>query len=188
MKWMLALLFVLVPNIVFGQDTGGLVKCSGPDCNLCTLVTMTNEILQWVMGVLISLAVLGLMYAGIKLVTSGGDTSAWTSAKNMFTNIIIGFVIVLSAWLIVDTLLKMVLTDEIQTKYGPWHQIDGAQCGGINEPSETATTGVARQYCFSIHSSEIYCEATLTMCEATRLQKMDDRNISYAPPCALERR
>ena len=70
-----------------------------------------------------------MVWAGFKLVTSQGNPSALSDAKGRFMNAFIGLLIVLSAWLIVDTLMRGLLpgdTGEI-TGWGPWSQIQCAE-------------------------------------------------------------
>lgn len=64
------------------------------------------------------------VWAGFGLVTSGGNPTALTEAKSRFTNAFIGLLIVLSAWLLVDTLMRGLLGGEGEiTGYGPWSEI-----------------------------------------------------------------
>ena len=99
-----------------GSDTG-LVTCSGPDCDACDLVNMVNKIVNFLIVLLTIAATFALVITGFKMVTSGGNTTAWESAKGTFANIIIGFILVLGAWLIVDTLL-LTLTGKSLTLLG----------------------------------------------------------------------
>ena len=118
---------------MYGQD-GGLVTCKdGISCDMCDFVDMINGLVTWLIGFLVLLAVLGLMIAGFKLVTSAGNEAAWSSAKQMFTNVIIGFVIVLAAWIIVDTIMKAFVASD--SGFGPWNEIE--DCGGLfNQQTE----------------------------------------------------
>ena len=109
MKWLSLAFLAFVPLIAPAQEDTGLVSCTGPDCNFCSFVVMINNLISWLIGFLTLAAVLALVYAGFKLVVSAGDQGAMTDAKKMITNIVIGFIIVLSAWLIVDTLMKALL-------------------------------------------------------------------------------
>ncbi len=97
-------LFMVLPAVA---GAAGLVTCDGPDCTLGSLFDMVNGIIDWVVGILTLVAVGIMVYAGFRLVTSAGDTSAMKEAKSMMTNVIIGFVILLSAWAIVNTVLSM---------------------------------------------------------------------------------
>ena len=57
------------------------------------------------------------------MVTSAGETSAITEAKGMMTNAIIGFIILLGAWLIVNTIMVLVVDDDSSLKTS-WYKID----------------------------------------------------------------
>ncbi len=85
-----------------------------------------------------------VIYAGLKLVVSAGNPSAMSDAKKMLTNVLIGFVIVLSAWLIVDTIMKALLNPNYESgeiEFGPWNQLEANQCGGMVGADEP-------MYCF----------------------------------------
>jgi hypothetical protein len=117
-------------------EAAGLVPCGGEGealCDACAATAMVNGLINWLFGILALLAVMVMMYAGVRLVTSQGNTSQWEEAKGMLTNLIIGFVIVLAAWLIVDTLMKMLLSDDV-IKPGMWNTLS-ADCG--RAPSNT---------------------------------------------------
>lgn len=88
--------------IVCGQENeeGEVNKCDFGD--LITLI-------QRVINVIISLAVLItpvlVSYAGFLFITRGDDPQRVTRAKNVFRTTIIGFIIILAAWLIVSAIL-----------------------------------------------------------------------------------
>lgn len=102
----LAFLVVLSPLIVFAQDTG-LVPCGYDEpCTTADVATFANWIISFLISILGIIATIALVYAGILLVTSGGDTNAATRAKTLFTNVVIGIILILAAWLIVDTIMR----------------------------------------------------------------------------------
>ena len=127
------LLLIWLPFVSFAQTGAGsdtdLVTCSGPDCNLCTAVDMVDNIVDLLFTLLSVGAVIVLVVAGFRLVVSAGNPDAMSKAKSMITSVIVGFIIVLSAWLIVDTIMKAVISDEVD--FGMWNVIDGQDCGGI---------------------------------------------------------
>lgn len=121
------------PNLV--GDPGGVVPCSGRDCGTCQLVVLGNR----VVGVLITIMIAGTMilfaWAGFWMVTSRGSQSEYQRAKNLLQNVIIGLIIMLVAWLAVDTVLKALLANNGQvnlsgtgTAWGPWNQIPQSAC------------------------------------------------------------
>lgn len=83
-----------------------LAQCTGPDCSTCNIVYMANGLIKWLIGIVFLLFAGLLAIAGVRLVTSGGNPGALQSAKDNFINALIGFVIILSAWLIIDTLMR----------------------------------------------------------------------------------
>jgi Na+-driven multidrug efflux pump len=111
-------------------DAKGLVPCGGTGespCNACHAMALANELISFLFTILALLAVMVMMYAGVKLVISQGNSHEWEEAKGMLTNVIIGFVIVLSAWLIVDTIMKM-LVDPNVIEVGMWNSFDSSEC------------------------------------------------------------
>lgn len=112
---------LVIPLIVFGADPAGLVTCDGPDCNWCTLVKMADVVIDWLFTFFTLAAVMMVMYVGFKLVVSQGNSSAWEEGKKMFSNLVIGFVIFISAWLIVDTILKGLI--DTNSDFGQWNSL-----------------------------------------------------------------
>ena len=104
--------FILLPDLA---SAAGFVQCDGVNinglkgCSLCDLVAMGNAILKWLIGVMMVIFAVILVVAGLGLVTSGGNPAAKTAAKEKITNAIIGLVIVLAAWLLVNTIMKALL-------------------------------------------------------------------------------
>lgn len=134
----LALGLILMPQLTFGQEEGGLVSCDGIDCNFCDVIETTDNVIDFLFEALSVVAVILLVVAGFRLVTSAGDVSAMTQARSMFTSVIIGLVIVLSAWLIVDTVMKALLVKdgEFASQFGQWNSLEVNGCGGLYDGFE----------------------------------------------------
>ncbi len=102
------LLLVLMPVVVFGQSNG-LVPC-GYDNNPCDTgdaVAFVNGLISFLITMLGVIAVIVLVIVGVQMVVSAGDPSAMKAAKDRFTNIVVGIIIILAAWLVVDTIMRM---------------------------------------------------------------------------------
>jgi hypothetical protein len=119
------------PTITDGtlaKDTG-FVPCSGEGCSACDFVVLANTIIKWLISFSFILFAFMAVMAGFKLVTSGGNPSAMSEAKKGFTNVFIGLIIIMAAWLFVDTLLRGLLgkdgtlSDGTITGFGPWAQV-----------------------------------------------------------------
>ncbi len=124
----LFLIPVLLVTAIPEFATAALVTCSGPECDFCNLLDMVNGIVNFLITICVVIAVIMIAVAGVKLLTSGGNSSAAAEAKGLFTNVVIGFIIVLSAWLIVDTVLR------ITTDSGGLDAWGLVECGGMVKP------------------------------------------------------
>ena len=115
-----------VPLFVFAQ---GLVPCSGPDCQACDLVKLGNNVISFLISIAAIIGAIMFAVAGFKMVISAGNESEVSAAKELMTNVVIGFVILLAAWLIVDTVMKTFVGDKLGR---PWQTI---QC--VDQPIYT---------------------------------------------------
>lgn len=102
-------LIILVPIVSFAA---GLVPCGGggtePDCNFNYLMTLINNIINFILFTLaVPLAAIMFAYAGILLLTSGGNSAQKDKAKKVFTGVAMGLVIAAAAWLIVHVILSI---------------------------------------------------------------------------------
>ncbi len=151
-SFLFSAIVLLLPSLLFADvgaastlvgDTGGLVPCRGGDCGTCEIVVLTNRLIQFVIILLLALVALLFGWAGFLMVTSGGDQSAYTRAKGMFANVFVGLLIVLSGWLVVDTVLKVLLTNGGQVTFGPslvgpWNQIPAGACSSQKAFTDSA--------------------------------------------------
>ncbi len=124
--FLVSLCLVSVFSIGTLVSAQGLVPCDGTNvgggtkCEACHLVQLASNVLTF----LIQLAVLlsGIVFAigGFNWITSAGSSGKIEKGKKMMTNAIIGVIITLAAWLIIDTVLKVFLDDPA---YGVWNEI-----------------------------------------------------------------
>jgi len=114
------------------QAAQGLVTCSGLDCDFCKLGEMTNNIINWLFGFLIVLAVFVFAYAGFKLVTSGGNSDAMKYAKERFIYVVLGILLMLASWLIVDTIMRGLTGQGMNF----WGRFEVDRCGSMTAPQD----------------------------------------------------
>ena len=135
----IAFLILLAPAPAFAQNNvspdgiytgGGLIPCGqnmDNKCNSCHVVVLANTVIKWLIGITFMIFAGMAVYAGVKMVMSGGNSHAKEDAKEMFTNAFIGLLIILGAWLMIDTLLRYVLKNGQNGNiagYGPWSQVE----------------------------------------------------------------
>jgi len=103
-------------GIVDGDPTpvGGIVPSGAneykPDgYGSCEFVELVNNVMQFLIGLSVILAVIVFIYAGYLMVLSRGDVGQVQQAKGLFANVAIGVVLMLSAFLIINTILSIML-------------------------------------------------------------------------------
>ena|SRR3989344_5426255 len=108
-----ALFFVLVVSLVFAATASAqgflpLVPCGGTNnpCTPCHLITLANNIISFLFKMIIlPLAALGILAAGLTMLTSGGSETQTKKGKDMLRAIIIGFFVAMVAWAVLNTVL-----------------------------------------------------------------------------------
>lgn len=115
-----------------GDSTSGLVPCgvgSDPkvatECQACNVVQLIQNLIMFMIGLAVPIAMAMFAYAGFLYFTSGagGGNENISKARNIFKNTFIGFVLALSSWLIVNTILYTVLNHD-QYPDSSWFHID----------------------------------------------------------------
>lgn len=100
-----ALLAIATPFFVFAR---GLVPCGGQDegpCNLCFLFLLLQNVMNFMVNTVGIVATLFLIIGGIIIVASGTNKTLYEKGKNVVTNTIVGTIIVLGAWVVINTIL-----------------------------------------------------------------------------------
>ncbi len=116
-----------IPNNVLSGDTGGLVPCSGNECGTCHVVQLANNVTDIIIDLALGISVLIFMYAGWLMISAAGNSTQIKKGKDVMLNVLVGLIIILTAWLVVDVMLKSLLPGG-QVKFGtnapmPWNQI-----------------------------------------------------------------
>ncbi len=124
----------LVPACPVGEP--GCAEAYAPDnYGVCELVQLSNNIVRFLIGLIAVLGALIMVYAGYLLVSSRGNVSQMERAKQMFSNILIGIVIMLSAFLVVNTVMSILVGSN--TSLLNWNNID---CGYARDAGTSNVT------------------------------------------------
>lgn len=87
------------------RDAGGKIT---NQCEFNDFMKLINTVVNFVLFQLaVPIAAIMFAYAGGLLLFSGGEVSKRTQAKKIFTNVAIGLVIAVGAWVIVNTILSI---------------------------------------------------------------------------------
>jgi len=117
----LLLTLISAPIITYAQATG-LVPCSGADCEACDVLQLIQNLINAAITIATALAIIGLAWNGFQMVIKGGDNPMMHQVfRQKLKNIVIGFLLMLSAWVIVDTVMKLFLKEQ---QFGNWNKIE----------------------------------------------------------------
>jgi hypothetical protein len=87
----------------------GLIPCDGTatdPCDINMVIDLFNGILQFLIFTIAAPAcALLIMYAGWLYMTSGEKPGNRTTANEIFTNTVVGFCLLLAAWLVIQVIL-----------------------------------------------------------------------------------
>ena len=121
MKYILRIFaIVLVSLPVFAYAAMEIVPCGNPgqpDCDFNQLLKLGNNVIRFCIITGTSVFSIMFMYAGFEYLTAMGDTGKISKAHTYFWNAIIGFVIMLSAWLLVDFILTVLVKAKNPSDY-----------------------------------------------------------------------
>ncbi len=124
------------PTSGSGGFLGGIVpaECrSGPagtdplntvkNCDFCSLNQLMQNLVNFLLGLTIPVAALLFAWAGILFFSSRGEPAQINRAKGIFKTVVIGFVIAISAWILVNTAINMLVTGT-EYKNWSWNKLD----------------------------------------------------------------
>lgn len=135
--FILALLVAIsIPSMALAQNFFGPIvpqTCDGPTCQACHLVLLADNIIEFLISIFAVIGAILVAWAGLLMATSRGDTGQLARGKSILLNSIVGLVIMLVAWLVVDTIMKTLAGSDA---YGMWQEI---KCVEIKEYTNTAT-------------------------------------------------
>jgi len=120
--WAILLIAPAVTSAAGGLPTR-IVQCGSanqPACGLCDIATLAQNVLNTGIFIAVFLSAILFAWAGWKYVTAGGGGDV-SSAREIFTNVLVGLVIILAAWLIVDTIMRTLVNPS--ASIGPWNKM-----------------------------------------------------------------
>lgn len=142
---------LLTPAVTFAQESlfgpiipqTGICTCPGSAPNWGCVLQVFQSLINVGVAVAFVVLVLLIAYAGFRLMTAGSNPGARTQARNLILNAVVGIVVVLAAWLIVDFVMKAVYREPAE--FGPWNAIwapsSDNMCIAINENPTPITSG-----------------------------------------------
>lgn len=112
---------ITAPSLVFGAGLTKIVPCDGINCTVCDVATVAQNVLNTGIYVAVFLSAILFAWAGWLYLTNVANPGQMEKAKTIFIDVIIGLVIILVAWIVIDTLMRTLVNPEAQ--FGPWNEI-----------------------------------------------------------------
>jgi len=106
--------FFIIPS----AQAAGLIPCSGTDCKPCHILVLIVNLVNFMLKSIVApLAGLMFLVGGIMIVSDGGSGNRMKKGKEIIKNTLIGAVIALSAWVIVNTLIMAFGSNQISSNW-----------------------------------------------------------------------
>jgi len=133
--------------------SGGLVPCgtggfssgdtnntrdNSTGCQACDLAQLIQNVITFAIGIAIPIAAALFAYAGFLFFTSAENPGNITKAKQIFKNAFVGFIIAITAWLIINTVLSIIFSGG-PFSGGQWFTI---QCSQTPRPANASISDV----------------------------------------------
>lgn len=148
-----SILFILIAPIVYAQTDfkffGPLVPACGEKnvCTACDIFALIKNLINFGISAAVLIAIVMLAYGGILMISASASPGLLEKGKKIIKRSLIGVVLVLISWLLVDTFIKLLVGQEIiggpaQIKGigKPWNQIE---CNAPAFPTKYSTEGGA---------------------------------------------
>lgn len=107
-------LFLVLPVVASAQ----IVPCNGSDCDWGSLIQLAQNILNFIVKISIIITAVMFAYAGFLYFSDGGSSKNVSQAHGIFAHVVIGLVIVLVAWLVVNTILDVLTGKGLDQRSG----------------------------------------------------------------------
>ena len=97
---------LLVPMALFAQGAApDLIVCTGENCDFNKIIDLIQAIINFLIYLAIPISAGFFIYAGVLYATAGAKPGNIEKAKSIFKSTGLGFILMLSAWVIVYTLV-----------------------------------------------------------------------------------
>lgn len=118
-------LFALFLPII--AKTAGLVPCGGPNekpCTACDLLVLADNILHFALTTAFLIVVIFAIVGGFRWILSGGNEENIKAGQQTITSALIGLIIILSAWLIINTIFWLIAVIGGEDYTGTWWHLE----------------------------------------------------------------
>ena len=115
------LLFLCAPLVIHADDLiPTIVPCDGVNCTICHLADLAQNLVNAGIFISVFMSAILFAYAGW-MYLSNEAVGEVERAKKIFLDVVLGLVLILGAWIVVDTLMHALL----RGSFGPWNSVCG---------------------------------------------------------------
>jgi len=124
------IIFFLLTLLLFTPlltNAAGLVPCGGPGesaCNTCHLLVLVQNVLEFALKMAFLVIIGFIVYGGFRWIFSLGKEENLKAGRQIITNAIIGLIIILTAWIIVNTVFWAIKQMGGDDYTGTWFHIE----------------------------------------------------------------
>jgi len=138
----ISIFFIILPLTV---GAAGLVPCGGPNekaCGVCDLLVLVQNVLEFALNMAFLVIIGFVVYGGFRWIFSLGKEENLKAGQQIITNAIIGLIIILTAWIIVNTVFWTIKQMGGDDYTGTWFHIECSESDFIFNTPETPDASV----------------------------------------------
>ncbi len=108
-------------------DAAGLVPCGGstePACSWCSLMQLFKNIIDFMLYLIFPLAAVMIVVGGFNIMTAAGSPAKISKGREIITAAVVGLLIALFSYFIIDTIVKVIAVGWENAGLGPWNQLN----------------------------------------------------------------
>ena len=121
---LLSTLYFLASTLIV--QSAGLVPCGGfgqNPCTYCDLLVLADGIIRFLMYIIFPIATIMIGWGGIVIMTARESPERVKQGRAIITAAVVGILIALLSWLILDTIFKVIAPNFEAASLGPWQQL-----------------------------------------------------------------
>ena len=122
------LVFITAPAFVSSASIPGgpIVTCTGAlpastACTICDIARVAQNVLNTGIYIAVFLSAILFAWAGFLYLTNLTNPGGIERARTIFGEVLIGLLIILGAWIVIDTIMKVLTPNN--GAFGPWNKI-----------------------------------------------------------------
>lgn len=112
--------YLLMPSLTLAQSLSEAIvpkNCQGANaaktCGICDIAQLAQNLINTAIFLAVILSAILFAWAGFKMMVGRDNSAERKAGKDIFFKVIVGLVIILAAWLLVDTLFNMMTGDHL---------------------------------------------------------------------------